>query len=142
MINATITALGKKMKYSIVIPLKDEETNILPLIEEIEETMTSLQDPWELICVNDGSTDRTGALLKELKAKKAYLRLLSFTRHCGQTSAFDAGFKAANGEFVITLDGDGQNDPCDIPKLLKESSHSDLVCGLRQKRKDSYKLCR
>lgn len=125
------------MKYSVVIPLKDEEENIGPLIEEVERAMEPLCAPWELICVDDGSQDRTVPFLEELKKKKPYLHLLEFTKNFGQSSAFDAGFKEARGEFVITLDGDGQNDPQDIPKLLKEIEQADLVCGQRKRRKDS-----
>lgn len=125
------------IKYSIVIPLKDEEGNICELIEEIETVMQGQAKEWEIICVDDGSSDQTTSLLKELKKTKPYLRIIVFTKNFGQSSAFDAGFKAAKGEFIITLDGDRQNDPNDIPKLLALSSQYDLVCGVRQKRKDS-----
>jgi dolichol-phosphate mannosyltransferase len=100
--------------------------------------MLGLQQEWELICIDDGSTDATLALLQELALQRPYLRILAFTSNCGQSSAFDAGFKAALGEFVITLDGDLQNDPADIPKLLALNSKADLVCGYRIKRRDSW----
>lgn len=124
------------VKYSVVIPLKDEEENILPLIEELEPAMASLEAPWELICVDDGSTDGTLAALKEASKTRPYLRTLVFAENFGQSSAFDAGFQAAKGEFVITLDGDRQNDPADIPKLVAAAEEADLVCGLRAKRRD------
>jgi dolichol-phosphate mannosyltransferase len=126
------------IKYSVVIPLKDEEGNIQQLVEEIEPVMQSLKNSWELICVDDGSTDRTAAILEELKCKKNYLRILTFTRNFGQSSAFDAGFNAAKGEFVISLDGDRQNDPSDIPRLVEMANSFDLVCGIRKQRKDSF----
>ncbi len=123
-------------KYSVVIPLKNEEENVDKLIHELETVMNDLSEPWELICVDDGSTDDTLAILKQLTAHKKYLRILVFSRNFGQSSAFDAGFKAAQGEFVITLDGDRQNDPADIPKMIDMIADYDLVCGQRIKRKD------
>lgn len=123
------------LKYSIVVPLKDEEGNIAQLVEEIETAMAAQNEGWELICIDDGSEDRTLSILKELK--KPYLRIIVFAKNSGQTAAFDAGFRAAKGEFVITLDGDRQNDPRDIPKLIALSNSCDLVCGIRQKRKDT-----
>lgn len=125
------------LSYSLVIPLKDEEENIIPLLEEIESVMQSLDRGWEVICIEDGSTDRTQAILKNLAAEKPYLRILIFSKNFGQSSAFDAGFKMARGEFVITLDGDRQNDPRDIPRLLQAAENHDLVCGIRLNRKDS-----
>jgi dolichol-phosphate mannosyltransferase len=123
-------------KYSVVVPLKNEEENILDLINELEPVMDTLQQPWELICVDDGSTDKTRDILMDATKKKPYLRTLVFNRNYGQSSAFDAGFKAARGSFVITLDGDRQNDPADIPKLVQASKDYDLVCGVRLNRKD------
>lgn len=126
------------LKYSVVIPLKNEEENVVDLINELEPVMNGLQGPWELICVDDGSTDRTFSLLKELNKKKSFLKILKFSKNFGQSSAFDAGFKAAKGEFVITLDGDRQNDPADIPKLIHVIEESDLVCGQRVNRRDPW----
>lgn len=126
------------IQYSVVIPVKNEEENIIDLIEELEPVMASLQKPWELICIDDGSTDQTLSILVDLLSKKPYLRLLAFKKNYGQSSGFDAGFKAAKGDFVITLDGDRQNDPADIPKLLDAIQHHDLACGARVKRKDPF----
>ena len=125
------------MKYSVVIPLKNEAENIAELLQELEPVMQGLQAPFEVICIDDGSTDQTLAILKKLQQKKKYLKTIVFDRNYGQSSAFDAGFKAACGEWVLTLDGDRQNDPNDIPKLIAASSHADLVAGLRLKRQDS-----
>lgn len=124
------------MKYSVVIPLKDEESNVKELIEELEPVMSSLQAPWELICIDDGSTDKTPIILQQLQQTRPHMRILSFARNFGQSSAFDAGFKAATGEFVITMDGDLQNDPKDIPKLIESIGSCDMVCGERVNRKD------
>jgi len=126
------------MKYSVVIPLKNEEGNIADLIAELEPAMTKLDGPWELICVDDGSTDETGKILLSLQDSKPFLRVLTFDHNYGQSGAFDAGFRAARGEYVITMDGDRQNDPADIPKMIGKASDCDLVCGMRQKRKDTW----
>lgn len=124
------------IRYSVVIPIKNEEENITHLIEEVEPVMMKLGHPWELICVDDGSTDQSLSLLEGLCKNKPYLRVLSFQQNYGQSSAFAAGFEAAKGEFVITLDGDGQNDPQDIPKLTAMIQECDLVVGWRIDRKD------
>lgn len=126
------------MKYSVVIPLKNEESNILDLLHELEPVMISLGQPWEVICIDDGSTDRTRYVLFDLAKQKPNLKVILFKKNYGQSSAFHAGFEAALGEYVITMDGDGQNDPADIPKLLKLIDHCDLVCGIRSKRKDPF----
>ncbi|MBA3814979.1 MAG: glycosyltransferase family 2 protein [Parachlamydiaceae bacterium] len=126
------------MKYSVVIPLKNEEGNIVELIDELEPVMHALNLPWELICIDDGSTDETSAILTDLSKIKPYLRTISFDRNYGQSSAFDAGFKHAKGEWLISLDGDRQNDPADIPKLIAAAAESDLVCGHRVNRRDPW----
>lgn len=123
--------------YSVVIPLNNEESNVVELIQELEPVMNQLQKPWELICVDDGSTDNTKAILLDLMKQKEHLKLIIFDKNYGQSSAFDAGFKAATGHHIITLDGDGQNDPADIPKLIAFSHDHDLVCGIRVNRQDS-----
>lgn len=124
--------------YSVVVPLKNEEENLEELVEEIVPVMQGLGSPWELICIDDGSTDGTCNLFKKLQERHPELRALLFDQNYGQSSAFDAGFKAARGEFVITLDGDRQNDPLDIPKLIAEIPNADLVCGRRLRRKDTF----
>lgn len=123
--------------YSVVIPLKNEEDNIVELVEELEPIMDKINQPWELICIDDGSTDQTLAKLTELASQRKFLRILAFKYNCGQSCAFDAGFRSAKGEWVITLDGDRQNDPHDIPKLIQASFDCDLVCGQRVNRKDT-----
>lgn len=123
--------------YSLVIPLKNEANNIAALINELEPIMNHLGEAWELICIDDGSTDHTRQVLHDLLQYKAYLRAIIFKKNYGQSSAFDAGFKASQGKFVITLDGDGQNDPKDIPQLIQFIEDCDLVCGIRLKREDS-----
>lgn len=128
----------KPCTYSVVIPLKNEENNIVDLINEIEPIMNTIGKGWELICIDDGSTDKTRATIESLIPQKPYLHLIVFKENYGQSSAFDAGFKASKGEFVITLDGDRQNDPKDIPHLAELMSDCDLACGIRTKRKDTF----
>src|SRR5690348_11857395 len=122
--------------YSVVIPVKDEEENIAPLIAEVDHVLSSITSSFEIIVIDDGSTDKTRSILEELKKKYPPLKTIYFKQNYGQTSAFDAGSKAAAGQFVITLDGDGQNDPHDIPKMLPLLEKADLVCGWRKERKD------
>lgn len=124
--------------YSVVIPLKNEEGNIAELIDELEPIMLGLGLPWELICIDDGSTDSTSPILMDLIKIKPYLRTITFDRNYGQSSAFDAGFKHAKGEWLISLDGDRQNDPADIPKLIAAAATCDLVCGHRVNRRDPW----
>lgn len=126
------------MKYSVVIPLKNEEGNIADLIAEIEPVMKRLGERWELLCIDDGSTDQTGEILTGLLPQKPFLRVIRFDKNYGQSAAFDAGFRNACGEWVITLDGDLQNDPADIPKLLEACSTHDLICGSRVNRQDPW----
>lgn len=126
------------MYYSVVVPIHNEEENIEELVGEIEPAMESLDKPWELICVDDGSTDSSLLILQELCKKKPYMRILRFARNYGQSSAFAAGFEHARGRFVITLDGDGQNDPSDIPQLARAIGDDDMVVGWRVHRKDPW----
>ncbi len=127
------------MHYSVVIPFKDEEDNIQELIVELEAVMQGLKKPWELIAVDDGSTDGSLVVLQDLIKKRPHMRILTFTSNFGQSAALSAGFKVARGEFIITLDGDRQNDPADIPKLTAAIRDCDLVVGWRVNRRDPWK---
>lgn len=123
--------------YSVVVPLKDEEANVEELVRETERVMAGLNAPFEMICIDDGSKDGTLLKLQYLKKGRPWLRVIIFERNFGQSSAFDAGFKAAKGEAVITMDGDLQNDPADIPRLLEVYAQGfDLVSGWRKDRRD------
>lgn len=126
------------VEYSVVVPLKNEEENISDLILELEPVMQGLNKPWELICIDDGSQDRTLEILQDMKRTRPYLRVIKFKGNFGQSSAFDAGFRAAKGNYIITMDGDRQNDPHDIPKLIASKEETDLVCGQRVKRRDTW----
>ena len=121
---------------SIVIPLRDEERNVLPLHEEITAALTSLSVPYEILLIDDGSQDETFARLAEVHARDPHVRVVQFTRNFGQTAGFAAGFAHARGRWIVTLDGDLQNDPADIPRLLEIARGYDIVCGWRKDRKD------
>lgn len=124
--------------YSIVVPVKDEAGCIATLVAQVELTMDKVGQRWELICVDDGSTDGTRRILQEIQLRKPFLIFLALTAPRGQSAALAAGFARARGEFVITLDADLQNDPEDIPKLLLALGQNDLVCGYRVVRFDSW----
>ncbi len=119
---------------SIVVPVYNEAGSVAKLHQEIVKMGQKLSKNFEIIFVNDGSTDNTLAELKKLKP----LKIINFRRNFGQTAALDAGFKTARGQYIATLDGDGQNNPADIPRLIKklEAENLDLVSGWRIRRQD------
>ena len=125
---------------SIIIPAKDEGENILPLADEITRAMDREEIAYEVIWVDDGSTDNTLALIKQLNDQDPGNRYISFAENAGQSAALMAGFHESRGKYIATLDADRQNDPADIPMLFKhiESGQVDMVNGFRQKRKDSF----
>jgi len=126
-----------KMDLSIVIPAYNEEKNIEPLYNELKEVLHSLNKEYEIIFIDDGSSDATFENIRKLHDKDKKVKIIKLRRNFGQTSAMDAGFKAASGKIIIAMDADLQNDPKDIPKLLNKINESyDVVCGWRKKRKD------
>ncbi len=125
-------------RLSIVVPAYNEEECLPGLVAEIRQTLVAAGETYELLLVDDGSTDRTPAVMRELAEQDSSIRILRLLQNRGQTAAFDAGFKAAQGEVVVTLDADGQNDPGDIPKLLPFIADFDAVCGIRARRNDSW----
>ncbi|NBX69877.1 MAG: glycosyltransferase, partial [Proteobacteria bacterium] len=130
-----------KIKLSILLPVFNEEANIIPLIEELESVLNKMGWPFEVIIVDDGSTDGSRRVLEELSRAKSYLRVICFRRNYGQTAAFDAGFSVASGDIVVTLDSDRQNDPNDIPKMVEMIDQGyDFVAGWRLERKDGFIL--
>jgi len=127
-----------KRKISVVIPVYNEENNLVPLYEKIKKVLTDLNRDYEIIFVDDGSKDKSGEVLRKIVDKDPYVKVVRLKRNYGQTFALDAGFRNASGEIIISIDADLQNDPQDIPLLLKELEDSDVVCGWRRKRKDSF----
>lgn len=122
---------GDAPRLSIVIPCHNEEANLRPLVSAIREAVEPLELAYEIVFTDDRSTDGSWGVLKELAAGDSRVRALRFAFNAGQSAAMWAGMKAAHGRIIITLDADLQNDPRDIPRLLKELETVDCVCGTR-----------
>ncbi|MEO8146908.1 MAG: glycosyltransferase family 2 protein [Bacteroidia bacterium] len=125
-----------RKKISVVVPVYNEEENVAAFHKEITDVCNANQFDYEIIFIDDGSTDKTREVIKKLSP----VRLITFRRNFGQTAAMDAGFKHAKNDYIVTMDGDGQNDPKDIPQLISylEENDLDVVSGWRKKRKDSF----
>ncbi len=125
--------------YSVAIPVFNEAESLDELVSRVEASMQRLGRNWELILVDDGSTDGSFARIVELKKRCPSLRGLKFSKNNGQTAAMAAGIKAARGQIIITLDADLQNDPADIPLLLERLNDGyDAAVGWRKKRNDNF----
>ena len=125
------------MDLSIIIPLYNEEESVTPLYEAIVDAVAPLDIAYEILFVDDGSRDKTFALAKELASKVSHLRVIKFRRNYGQTPAMAAGIDNAKGRVLVTMDGDLQNDPSDIPNFLHKIEEGyDIVVGWRHKRQD------
>jgi dolichol-phosphate mannosyltransferase len=122
---------------SLVIPVYNERDNLAILHREITEVLRPMGDSYEILFVDDGSTDGSDGVLRGLRKTDPRVRVLSFARNAGQSAAMDAGFKGARGDVVATLDADLQNDPADIPRLLEALPGWDAVVGVRRRRQDS-----
>jgi glycosyltransferase involved in cell wall biosynthesis len=127
------------MELSVVVPVYNEEENVEPLIGEINGVLRHLGKRYEIVVVDDGSVDQTFAVLSKLQREQPTMKVVRLKRNFGQTAAVAAGLTYARGEIVILMDGDGQNDPADIPALLaKLAEGNDLVAGWRFKRRDPF----
>ncbi|MBN1670718.1 MAG: glycosyltransferase family 2 protein [Kiritimatiellae bacterium] len=127
------------MDLSIVIPVYNEEESLGPLCEKLTAALSELGKTYEVILVDDGSTDRSWDTLLALAKRHPHLHVIRFRKNFGQTAAMSAGFREASGEVIITLDADLQNDPADIPKLLARIADGyDVVSGWRRDRKDTF----
>ncbi len=126
------------MKVSVVIPLYNEEENVDELHRSLKPVMDATGIEYEILYVDDGSTDNTLNLLQKIQSGDSSLTILSLRRNFGQTAAFAAGFDYARGDIIVTMDGDLQNDPKDIPKLLELMEDNELVSGWRKKRQDPF----
>ena len=133
----TRTAVAPEI--SVVIPIRNEAPSLVELHRELTETLTAWGRPYELLIVDDGSTDESFPALARLQALDPHLRVIRFRRNFGQTAAFSAGFEHARGRVIVTSDGDLQNDPRDIPNMIEmlDRGH-DIVCGWRKARKDPF----
>lgn len=127
-------------QLSVVVPIYNEEDCLPDVLHELRDALEAggIQS-WEAIVVDDGSRDRSPEIIARLTQADPRFRLIRFEGNFGQTAAFDMGFRSARGRFVGMMDGDGQNDPRDFPRLLQalEQQNVDMMCGIRQKRKDT-----
>ncbi len=133
-----------KLDLSIIVPMYNEAESVHKLVTEVQKVMNATKLKWELICVDDGSQDGTSWALEKMKAECPELKPVYFRRNYGQTAAMQAGFDVVEGKIVATMDGDLQNDPADIPKLIAhmEETKADIVTGWRQNRWQDSKLIR
>lgn len=137
------TATANKPSLSIVIPMYNEIDNVTAMLARVHESLAAYQGPWELLVVDDGSTDGTPqALNKQAADYGAHVRVIELRRNFGQTAAMQAGIDEARGELIATLDGDLQNDPADIPRMIDHllEKDLDLLTGWRKNRQDDLLL--
>jgi len=132
------------MDVTLILPVHNERENVAPLLAEIERALEPTMRSYEVIAVDDGSTDGSAQVLIDLARAKPNLRVIQFRRNYGQSAAFDAGFRHARGDVVVTLDADGQNDPADIPRMIDLIEHDgyDFIAGYRAQRQDRLFLRR
>jgi dolichol-phosphate mannosyltransferase len=123
---------------SVVIPVYNEAENLPILAAEVQGALQAIGRPYEVLYVDDGSTDGSPGVLQRLAREDPGVRVIRQRRNCGQSAALAAGFRFARGGIVVTLDADLQNDPADIPRLLERLGSYDVVCGVRANRRDSW----
>lgn len=130
--------MQRAVEFSVVIPLYNEADVIAVIQRRLERVMSSLSQSYEIIYVDDGSDDASLASLQAIQKQSAAVKIISFKEHQGQSAALYAGFKAACGAWIITLDADGQNPPEEILRLFEFYPHFDFITGVRIQRKDSF----
>ena len=129
---------NEQIEISVVVPVYNEEGNLPVLIPALVEVLKNLGRSYEMIFVDDGSSDESRRILKEMASEHASLRILRFKENRGLSTALMAGMREARGEIIVTLDSDLQNDPADIPRLLEYLDRYDMATGWRQKREDKW----
>jgi glycosyltransferase involved in cell wall biosynthesis len=133
-----MVSMGESPLVSVVVPLYNEEDNVPPLTERVRQALRELPH-WELILVDDGSHDRTADIAEQMARQDQRIRVARLSRNYGQTQAMQAGFDIARGDVIVSMDGDLQNDPVDIPKLVAKLGEGyDLVAGYRMRRQDHF----
>jgi glycosyltransferase involved in cell wall biosynthesis len=127
-------------EVSVIVPMRNEAPTVRKLYSELTAALEGFGRSYEIVVIDDGSTDDTFKLLAELQESDPRLFLIRFRRNFGQTAAFAAGFAHSSGRYIVTSDGDGQNDPADIPAMIElaERSKADIVAGWRKERKDAF----
>ena len=127
-------------EVSVVVPMRNESASVPDLLKGLTASLEGFGRPYEIIVIDDGSTDETYDRLAALQRADPRLRVIRFRRNFGQTAAFAAGFAHARGRFIVTSDGDLQNDPADIPEMIRkaEQRNADIVAGWRKHRKDAF----
>ncbi len=129
---------SQEVRLSVVVPLLNEQDSIKTLYEEIKISLSDKYDSYEIIFVDDGSTDDSFSILAELQKLDRRVRVISFRKNFGQTAALSAGFEHSRGKIIVAIDADRQNDPADIPRLLDKLDEGyDIVSGWRKKRHDA-----
>ena len=127
-------------EISVVVPMRNESLNVEQLYRDVTSSLSAFARSYEIVAIDDGSRDDTFEKLAALQQKDARVRVIRFRRNFGQTAAFSAGFSYARGRYIVTMDGDNQNDPADIPAMVQtlEQRGLDIVCGWRKDRKDAF----
>ncbi len=134
----TIAAVAEPCELSVVVPVFNERDNLVPLVDGLVPVLDGLDRSFEVLLVDDGSTDGSGQAADELARTRPWVRVLHLARNCGQSAALDAGFRHACGRVIVTLDADLQSDPADIPALLAGLGECDAVVGIRTVRQDTW----
>lgn len=136
-ISSPLGSTGTFSGVSLIIPVYNEELSIGPVLDEVIEVMKHQPHPYEVLVVDDGSTDTTAAILKDFSQRYPVARVFTIIPNSGQSAAFGVGFAECRHALVVLMDGDGQNDPHDIPMLLAALSDCDACCGYRATRRDT-----
>jgi len=128
--------MNEEIELTVVIPCYNEESNVVPLVEELTEVLEGLNRRYEILYVDDGSTDSSVDRIRKVQARRPKVRLVRHRMNSGESASEVTGFRHARGSTIITIDADLQNDPRDIPILLEHLSEADVVCGVRRHRED------
>jgi glycosyltransferase involved in cell wall biosynthesis len=132
------SARPPRPELSIIVPVYNERENLPILVSEIRKALSWADSTYEILLIDDASTDASAAVMRQLATANDHVRLIRHERNLGQSTALVSGFDHARGAILVTLDADLQNDPADIPQLLEELDDCDVVCGVRARRQDNW----